>query len=151
MQDRSIVTKLALIAMLHAGIALAYYLHFAQRDAEAFRATRTSALILPSLPFHEAGRLRGLPTAQLASVHNCFPPTYPPAAAAAGTIGTAYVAILIDGDGAVIDKKLRKSSGNRELDHAAMAVLATCKYKPPSTDSRAAPTWRAISYTWTLD
>lgn len=59
-------------------------------------------------------------------------PPYPPAALRVGAQGTVVLEIVVGPDGSPIDVRIRKSSGNRDLDRAAQRHVKT-KWRFQST------------------
>ncbi|RVA40471.1 energy transducer TonB, partial [Mesorhizobium sp. M7A.F.Ca.US.001.01.1.1] len=62
----------------------------------------------------------------------------PSSAKARGVEGRPYVAFTVDSSGRVLSARLSRSSGNADLDRAALAVLqgATVPAPPPELGSR---------------
>ena len=60
------------------------------------------------------------------------------------------MAFLVGADGNVVDSKLEKSSGFKNLDKAAMKALSACKFKPGTKDGAVAQTWAKVDYSWKL-
>lgn len=59
------------------------------------------------------------------------PPPYPPAALRAQAQGTVVLEIVVGPDGSPLDVKIRKSSGNRDLDRSAQQhVKRTWRFQP---------------------
>lgn len=65
--------------------------------------------------------------------------------------GTVSMSFLVAADGTVLESKLDKSSGYKNLDKAAMKALASCKFKPGTKDGAPAQGWTKIDYAWRLD
>ena len=55
-------------------------------------------------------------------------PIYPPKELKARIIGTVTMDVLVAEDGSVSEVRVKKSSGNENLDHAALAALRQWKY-----------------------
>ena len=70
----------------------------------------------------------------LRPVHLEMPP-YPRQAYVANITGTVVMDVLIAEDGTVADVRIRKTSGNAELDAAGLAVLKRWRY-PASPDQQ---------------
>ncbi|PHV05875.1 molecular chaperone DnaJ [Janthinobacterium sp. BJB412] len=98
-----------------------------------------------------AGGGQALRTATPADARACAAPPYPTSSYRNGESGTVQLALLVGGDGRVIESKVQKSSGFPELDKAARKALSLCKFKPASGDALAEPTWTNIIYAWTID
>ncbi|AVR95655.1 TonB family protein [Pseudoduganella armeniaca] len=89
--------------------------------------------------------------APVADMRTCAPPSYPPKAHAAGETGTVQVALLVAGDGRVIESKVQKSSGSAELDKAARKAFSQCRFKVSADDKDADPVWARLEYVFSLD
>jgi protein TonB len=75
---------------------------------------------------------------------------YPKASLMNEEQGDVKMAFLVGTDGNVVDSKLEKSSGFKNLDKAAMKALAACKFKPGTKDGALAQTWTKVDYSWKL-
>ena len=89
--------------------------------------------------------------AAVVDARNCEKPEYPRNALRNGDTGIVTLAMLIGTDGRVIDSRVEKSSGVRDLDKAAQQGLSLCKFKPGSIDGVAQQSWTTIQYAWKLD
>lgn len=96
----------------------------------------------PHVPLHVAA---------VVDARNCAKPDYPTKAARLGQAGTVTLAMLVGVDGRVIDAKVDKTSGYKELDLAAREGLSLCKFKPGTIDGVAQQLWTKIQYQWTID
>lgn len=112
--------------------------------AEASRASAP-----PAASTNPASAGRTARAAVIVDASACAPPKYPTNAYLSGESGTVVLALLVGGDGKVMESKVQKSSGSSELDKAARKALSQCKFKP--ADSQAEPTWATLSYVWSLD
>lgn len=81
----------------------------------------------------------------------CSKPDYPKTALRNGDTGTVMLAFLIGTDGKVVEARIEKSSGFRELDRAAQAGLSLCRFKPGSVDGVPQSSWTRMQYVWSLD
>lgn len=81
----------------------------------------------------------------------CKRPDYPRNALRNGETGTVTLALLIGTDGKVVQSKVEGSSGSRELDRAAQAGLALCRFQPGTVDGVAYESWTRMQYVWNLD
>jgi protein TonB len=88
--------------------------------------------------------------AAVADVNSCRP-EYPKSALRNEETGTSTISFLIGVDGRVIDSKVTKSSGSRDLDRAALQALAKCQFKAALVDGRPEQTWVPVAYVWTLE
>lgn len=76
---------------------------------------------------------------------------YPKASLMNEEQGTVSMSFLVGADGGVIESKLDKSSGFKNLDKAALKSLGACKFKPGTKDGAPAQTWTKVDYAWRLD
>ena len=58
------------------------------------------------------------------------PPKYPPEEARRGIQGTTILIVSIDASGGVLDVEVERSSGNRNLDRAAVQAARRWKFNP---------------------
>ncbi len=65
--------------------------------------------------------------------------------------GTTTLSFLVGLDGKVVDSRIEKSSGFKDLDNAARAGLSKCKFKPATVDGKPEQTWSKLQYVWKLD
>ena len=75
---------------------------------------------------------------------------YPKASLINEEQGDVKMAFLVGADDNVVDSKLEKSSGFKNLDKAAMKALSACKFKPGTKDGAVAQTWAKVDYSWKL-
>lgn len=102
---------------------------------------------------------RPKPDAPSASMHvaavvdsrGCEKPRYPRVSALAEETGTVGLLFLVGVDGRVIDSKVEKSSGFKNLDNAARSALSLCKFKPGTVDGTPEQSWAKLQYVWKLD
>ncbi|MBA5605207.1 energy transducer TonB [Duganella sp. FT3S] len=64
--------------------------------------------------------------------------------------GNVSMAFLVAADGTVVDSKVEKSSGYKNLDKAAIKAISACKFKPGTKDGAVAQTWTTVDYDWKL-
>jgi periplasmic protein TonB len=81
----------------------------------------------------------------------CEKPEYPSKSLRNEEQGTVILAFLIGLDGRVVDSRIEKSSGSRDLDRAAMAGLSLCKFKPGTVDGKLEQSWTKMQYVWKLE
>lgn len=82
---------------------------------------------------------------------SCAKPAYPAAALRNGDEGTVTLAFLVGKDGRVASAKVEHTSGNRDLDRAALQGLSMCAFKPGTIDGVAQESWARMQYAWRLD
>ena len=75
---------------------------------------------------------------------------YPKASLMNEEQGDVTMAFLVGADGNVVDSKIEKSSGYKNLDKAAIKALSACKFKPGTKDGAVAQTWTKVDYSWKL-
>ncbi len=76
---------------------------------------------------------------------------YPKASLMNEEQGTVSMSFLVSPDGSVVESKLEKTSGFKNLDKAAIKSLSACKFKPGTKDGAPAQTWTKVDYAWKLD
>lgn len=64
--------------------------------------------------------------------------------------GAVAMLFLVSADGSVLDAKVEKTSGHKNLDKAAVKAISACKFKPGTKDGVLAQTWAKVSYVWAL-
>lgn len=64
--------------------------------------------------------------------------------------GAVTMAFLVSADGKVVESKIEKSSGHKNLDKAAIKAITACKFKPGTKDGAVAQTWTKVDYVWSL-
>ncbi|KQQ97584.1 energy transducer TonB [Massilia sp. Leaf139] len=77
-------------------------------------------------------------------------PAWPEAARREKREGTVALAFEIDADNTVRDAQIRRSSGHPDLDEAARAGLAACKFRAATRDGRPVRGWAEVKYVWSL-
>ncbi len=75
---------------------------------------------------------------------------YPKASLMNEETGVTIMSFLVSAEGAVVESKLDKSSGHKNLDKAAMKAVSACRFKPGMKDGTPAQTWATVNYTWSL-
>ena len=76
---------------------------------------------------------------------------YPKASLMNEEQGTVSMSFLVSPDGSVVESKLEKTSGFKNLDKAAIKTISGCKFKPGTKDGAPAQTWTKVDYNWKLD
>jgi protein TonB len=82
---------------------------------------------------------------------SCAKPDYPKSSLRNEETGTSTMSFLIGVDGHVVEAKVQKSSGFRDLDKAAINALSKCTFKPGTVDGKPEQSWAPVQYVWTLD
>lgn len=75
---------------------------------------------------------------------------YPKASLMNEEQGVTTASFLVSETGVVLDSKLEKSSGFKNLDKAALKSISACKFKPGSKDGVPATTLTRVEYSWSL-
>ena len=75
---------------------------------------------------------------------------YPKAALMNEEQGVVSMKFLVSAEGRVLESKLDKTSGFKNLDKAAMTAIQACKFKPGTKDGKPDSTWTKVEYNWTL-
>ena len=75
---------------------------------------------------------------------------YPKAALMNEEQGIVSMMFLVSAEGRVLESKLEKTSGFKNLDKAAIAAVTNCKFKPGSKDGKPDSTWTKVDYAWSL-
>ena len=75
---------------------------------------------------------------------------YPKASLLNEEQGAVTMAFLVSPGGDVMESKVEKSSGYKNLDKAAIKALTACKFKPGMKDGVVAQTWTKVDYVWSL-
>ena len=89
--------------------------------------------------------------AAVVEAKDCEKPEYPRKSLRNEEQGTVTLAFLVGLDGRVVDSKVEKSSGFRDLDKAAIAGLSLCKFKPGTVDGKPEKSWTKMQYVWKLE
>ena len=76
---------------------------------------------------------------------------YPKAALMNEEQGVVSMNFLVSAEGRVLESKLEKTSGFKNLDKAAIKSISACKFKPGTKDGAPAQTWTKVDYSWKLD
>lgn len=82
---------------------------------------------------------------------NCDKPEYPRKSLRNEETGIVTLQFLIGLDGRVVESKIEKSSGSKDLDNAARAGLSLCKFKPGTIDGKPQQSWTKMQYVWKLE
>ncbi|WP_342113530.1 energy transducer TonB [Pseudoduganella sp. OTU4001] len=81
----------------------------------------------------------------------CSTPNYPTAWIKDGLEGTVHLALLVEADGSVKERKVVSSSGHRELDKATLRAGANCKFGAAPKGSDSKPGWTTVQYQWVVN
>lgn len=79
------------------------------------------------------------------------PPVYPESARKDKIEGTAQIETVIDENGDVTEPKVVKSSGNGDLDQAALDSVSRWKFKPATQDGEPIKVYYTLTIRFTLD
>ncbi|WAU74212.1 TonB family protein [Acinetobacter sp. TR11] len=100
----------------------------------------------PPAPAKPAGISRGVSEGEA----GCQKPEYPREALMNEEEGTVRIRVLVDGSGKVIDSKVKKSSGSKSLDKAAIKAYSLCTFKAAMKDGVPQQEWYEIEYPFTI-
>jgi protein TonB len=106
----------------------------------------TATLLSLSVPATAADSAAGLDAKA-----PCESPAYPRASLVNEETGTVKLGFLIAVDGAIVESKIEKSSGHKNLDKAAHRALSSCKFKPAIKSGKAEQAWTTLEYVWKLE
>lgn len=81
----------------------------------------------------------------------CKRPDYPRDALMNEEQGAVLISVHVGADGRVIDAKVKRSSGHRNLDRAASKAFSLCTFKPAMKDGEPQASWYDIPYEFILD
>jgi protein TonB len=65
--------------------------------------------------------------------------------------GESQIALLVDVNGAVLDSRVKKSSGFPQLDAAARDAIGLCRFSPAVRDGEPTRSWATVRYVWSRD
>ena len=82
---------------------------------------------------------------------NSCKPDYPRASLVAEETGVTRVEFIVGSGGELVDAKVKRSSGSRNLDRAAVAGLSRCKFNPGTQDGKPVQSTFSVDYVWKLD
>ena len=120
-----------------------------QPDNPVMPAPRAVAAEAPPAPV--APPAPPLKVAAVVDANACEKPAYPRNSQRAGEEGVVTVAFLIGVDGAVLEARVDKSSGFKDLDRAAVSGLSLCKFKPGTVDGKPEQSRTKMQYVWKLE
>ncbi|WP_344761559.1 energy transducer TonB [Actimicrobium antarcticum] len=82
---------------------------------------------------------------------NSCKPDYPRASLIAEETGVTRVEFTVSASGQMMDAKIKKTSGSRNLDRAAVSGLSKCKFNPGTQDGKPVQSTFSVEYVWKLD
>ncbi|UUZ48989.1 TonB family protein [Massilia sp. B-10] len=91
------------------------------------------------------------PATAMTAEKDCKKPEYPLASLRNEETGTVTMKFLIDVDGKVVDKRIKRSSGFPMLDYAALTAIAKCAFKPARHNGMPVKEWTDVQYVWSLE
>jgi protein TonB len=104
----------------------------------------------PAAPAPAAPPSTGTTAGAVADANSCKP-EYPTKSLRNEETGVSIVSFLIGVDGRVVDSKITKSSGFRDLDRAAQTGFAKCSFKPAMVNGKPEQQWVPVQYVWNLE
>ena len=81
----------------------------------------------------------------------CEKPAYPRNSLRNEETGVVTYNLKIDSTGRVLDVKVARSSGFRDLDEAGLVSLPKCLFWPMAVKGVPVQSFRTMQYAWTLD
>jgi protein TonB len=81
----------------------------------------------------------------------CVKPDYPRSSLRNEESGTVTLRFLVAPTGRIIDARVERSSGFRDLDRAALNALSRCLFRPASIDNKPVQEPAPMQYVWTLE
>jgi protein TonB len=107
--------------------------------------------VMPPVVRSEAPAVGAVLVPAVVDARNCDKPEYPRTSLRNEESGTVTLAFLIGLDGRVVESRVEKSSGSKDLDNAARAGLSLCKFKPGTIDGKPQQSWTKMQYVWKLE
>jgi periplasmic protein TonB len=96
--------------------------------------------------------VNGNPEKASINVGECKAPAYPLESVRNEETGVVVMQFLVGTDGKVLNAKIVRSSGFRNLDTAALEFLSRCnKFKPGVVDGNRVESWVTVSYEWKIE
>lgn len=83
--------------------------------------------------------------------NTCAKPEYPRKSLRNEEQGVVRLQFLIGIDGRVVDSKVEKTSGFKDLDKAARDALGMCRFKPGLVNGQPQQSWTRVEYAWKLE
>lgn len=83
--------------------------------------------------------------------NSCAKPEYPRKALRNEETGTVTLQFLIGVDGHVVESRIERTSGSKDLDNAARSALSLCRFKPGLADGKPQQSWTKVQYVWKLE
>lgn len=77
-------------------------------------------------------------------------PVYPRSSVRNSEQGTVTLAFHIDADGSLLESKIVRSSGFRDLDRAAHEAMRKCKLHPEVNGGVPVRSWLEFNYVWNI-
>ncbi|MBW8897805.1 MAG: energy transducer TonB [Massilia sp.] len=81
----------------------------------------------------------------------CTKPDYPKSSLRNEETGTVTLRFLVAPTGRIVDARVERSSGFRDLDRAALNSISQCLFRPASIDNKPVQEPAFMQYVWTLD
>ena len=113
----------------------------------------TPELPRPAPPVQAPPAPVAAPPVRVAGINdlNSCKPDYPRASLLAEETGVTRVEFVVGPSGELVDAKVKRSSGSRSLDRAAVAGLSRCKFNPGTQDGKPVQSTFSVEYVWKLD
>lgn len=105
----------------------------------------------PAQPAAPPGPAKSVHIPAVYDFNACAKPEWPKSSLRNEETGTVTLQFVVGIDGHVLESKVLKSSGFRDLDKAAAAGISKCKFKPGMTDGKPEQSVTQVQYVWTLE
>lgn len=89
--------------------------------------------------------------AAVADFTSCAKPQQPLESKRDEEEGESQIALLVDANGAVLDSRVKKSSGFPQLNAAARDAIRLCRFSPAVRDGEPTRSWATVRYVWSRD
>jgi protein TonB len=110
---------------------------------------KRSISITAALLFASAGNVFAGEVPAVYDAKNCKA-EYPKSSLVNEEQGAVSMSFLVSASGDVVESKVEKTSGYKNLDKAAVKAISACKFKPGTKDGAVAQTWTKVDYVWSL-
>jgi protein TonB len=140
--------KLKLVLLLALFLQLAGFAQAGQRPSKKPAAqARPAVAVVPFTPKFA----RDEQPPQAVSMEICPRPDYPKPSLRNEETGTVSMQFKIAANGVLLETKLWRSSGFRDLDRSALNAMSRCKFRPATLDGKPVQGYAYIAYVFTLD
>ena len=88
--------------------------------------------------------------AEVLDSSTCPKPEYPKASLRNEETGTTTLRFIVAPTGRIVDAKVARSSGFRDLDRASLISVSQCLFRPATIDNRPVQQPTFVQYVWSL-